>query len=432
MRTRMPHANAGALVLLAALGFLGSPAPSRAQTIQEQAAQCEVHLGDIPALKCTEGHPLPVLQDGVEVPEHLWSETMKCDAPPVLFDVGEGKTTQCVPRSQIQLHFTQTSSGDKVQWALLCRKYSIDRAKEKDLFDDVALIGHNQKTGATCFFQALASEQPHHKALDGAAVPKPSESTADEFWLEPANTAGKRCYSCHDNDPWIHTPYVDQVPAVKKDLKDATGPYKFVSEPFESSWPHPRKFDWAQKAQNECIGCHRFGVGNSSNDFTVYSADRRSSRLDYFFPWITASRKQWPYSHWMPQPMRKGVDDPAKWNTAFEQAYELIRLCQAHPDSKTECKTKPVKAQTLASLRGLSFDAGIQACGEAGVRVEFASGVPYRAAAFLSDACYCGVMDGISHTTARDDGWRARLDGDRCVCGFEPGSAGDNACAVSP
>lgn len=70
----------------------------------------------------------------------------------------------------------------------------------EDGFHDVAMIGHDQRTGATCFFQSFP-EAPRARF--------PSPLTDDPVWELPAHTADTACHRCHAADPWIHTPWVD-------------------------------------------------------------------------------------------------------------------------------------------------------------------------------------------------------------------------------
>src|SRR5439155_7605408 len=131
--------------------------------------------------------------------------------------------------------------------------------------------------------------------LDGTNVPSPmadpSSKNLDElhagkeairFWIRPEQLSSNalRCSLCHDNDAWMHTPYVDQadVPDVNsagrgsdtfaKDKLDQVDPYQLVNAAtfFAASWPKPISIVTAKVKnelptpdvrEQECIGCHR-------------------------------------------------------------------------------------------------------------------------------------------------------------------------------
>jgi hypothetical protein len=81
--------------------------------------------------------------------------------------------------------------------------------------------------------------------------------------LSPASTAGIGCGGCHDNGPFIRSPYINQVkgqhslPGSDEYDFNRNQPYAFVGKDF-SSW----KAFKVEIAGNECNTCHRLGVNN--------------------------------------------------------------------------------------------------------------------------------------------------------------------------
>jgi hypothetical protein len=127
-------------------------------------------------------------------------------------------------------------------------------------YGDIAVIQYNRKNGATCFYQALA-------ARGGVGLPgkvkAPSKGQSAWPWMSPSGTAGLVCGGCHDNGPFIRSPYLNQVtgptalPGADDFSFNSNQPYAFVGEDF-ASW----KAFKVEVAGNECIGCHRMGVNN--------------------------------------------------------------------------------------------------------------------------------------------------------------------------
>ncbi len=154
-----------------------------------------------------------------------------------------------------------------------CRKSEEIYREEGDThYADLAVIQHNRKNGATCFYQA------YHQ--DGKLIPSPKngipEDTANTFtWQNIEGTLADNCVRCHDNGPLMRTPYMVNVPPPnniqydvdysEKELSPnfSGSPYWFVGEEF-SGWKTYR----IDVPNNTCLGCHRLSVsvtGDSAN-----------------------------------------------------------------------------------------------------------------------------------------------------------------------
>jgi hypothetical protein len=84
------------------------------------------------------------------------------------------------------------------------------------------------------------------------------------LWLPPSATAWIGCGSCHDNGPFIRSPYLNQVTGPNalpgsddRSFNRDPQPYAFVGEDF-ASW----KAFKVEVSGNECNSCHRLGVNN--------------------------------------------------------------------------------------------------------------------------------------------------------------------------
>jgi hypothetical protein len=230
----------------------------------------------------------------------------------------------------------------------ICRRYKLRRDPNYPNFEDVAIVGHRKSTGATCFFQTLSAMKGLPDGIRATRVPPPSERraqtpsgaiAAEDFWLSPEVTAGIQCYSCHDSDPWIHTPYVNQVkgrsgapekplvpdaPRIEDPMR-----YVFVGSQYFSDWPRASHFE---PFNNRCVTCHRIGTLASSGAFSENAIGLRT-------PNTTAEFKAYPHSHWMPPDEPATMTEPA-WNTFYRESADQILSCRQN-SSQPACRLRP-------------------------------------------------------------------------------------------
>ncbi|WNG30184.1 hypothetical protein F0U62_43865 [Cystobacter fuscus] len=204
-------------------------------TLQTYAQKCDAAIGvTVPDFVCDSGTDVPMTN------YHAADGT--CDKPNRL-------NQECDPGSRFQV-LTQTADAYVVAH---CRK----RGAGPGLFKDIAVIQHNKKNGATCFYQALGS------ALNGN-VKAPSKGSSVWPWYSPTQTAAINCVRCHDNGPLVRSPYLSQITGPNKlpgagDVSfNRDQPYYFVGNDF-ASW---RAYK-VEVSGNLCTGCHRMGTSNS-------------------------------------------------------------------------------------------------------------------------------------------------------------------------
>jgi hypothetical protein len=216
-------------------------------------------------------------------------------------------------------------------------------------FEDVAIVGHNKTTGHACFFQTLSehfekAERFGATGIPATRVPPPSEAAdvtppgalkADEFWLTPQATASIGCYSCHDSDPFIHTPYIDQVrkkvghqnlplvppgPNLSKNPPEPSR-YKHVGLPF-LQWPEPRRLDLPT---NHCTSCHDIGehrtCGTRVGEATGQPGERPADISDHGW--------KYPLSRWMP-PNSIEMNEQT-WKSQFQDDVDQVLACCGNP-----------------------------------------------------------------------------------------------------
>ena len=181
-------------------------------------------------MSCAEAFDIPITIDGK--PVDGWPDS--CDRPSAL--TGDCQPAQ-VGRS-IGTHH-DGSPRPEVVFMNFCRD------------GGMGVIGHNSKTGAACFFHmshAVSNEEVH---------PGSNDPDYDVYWQTAEVVAADNCQGCHQADPWLHSPWIDQV----KDPNDptqplvpltatATSPYTVVGEDFTQPIH-------ASAPRNSCTSCHR-------------------------------------------------------------------------------------------------------------------------------------------------------------------------------
>lgn len=317
-------------------------------TLGAYAKACKAALGALPLTwNCQDGSLLTV--DGATT----------CSAPPWLSLDGPH---QCVNGARLLALSTDNPQTDV---RVVCRRY-VQRTDFTDnkIYEDVAVVASNRVTGDTCFFQALASAQTS-KQLDGTKVPSPmadpqSSNAAEKaqglaaqtFWLAPSKLSHDAliCGSCHDNDPWMHTPYVDQL-SDKNAVPQLDGltrvtdrwtgnaiktpyPYQLISGDYLHSlgWPSPLAIRTANVkdgngavAPQECTRCHRISSvdSNTGQQWIDWSTDGKN-----FIPEITQTL-DWTQYRYMPEEDINTVE--TGWHANWDNHIKALKCCAAHP-----------------------------------------------------------------------------------------------------
>jgi len=221
-------------------------------SLEEYSAKCLDAIGlDVPAFSCDDGTVIP--QTNISTDPY---PSASCDAPNVL-------SGRCDPGSTFQV-LAQT---DEAIVVALCRK----KGAEDGIYRDIAVIQYNQVNGATCFYQALDD------ALE-AAVTAPSDTSGTFPWFSPPDTAIVNCVECHDNGPFIRSPYLAQLrnePANRLPGTNADDnvwgppnewnkfqPYTFVGNDFQS-W----QVESLSLPDVSCMNCHRMAVSKTEGAY---------------------------------------------------------------------------------------------------------------------------------------------------------------------
>lgn len=290
--------------------------PAAAGSYQDYAAQCRAEIGDIPAFSCADGVTVPITVNGAT--PAAYTKDMTCDRPALLPN-GADSDGQCVPYSRIV-----NLSNEITQISAMCRQKHIRAASSLD-FDEIDIIAHNPTSGATCWFQATAASG---QAIDGTTIPSATDPASATFFNAPEHVVEDGCGTCHDNDPFMYSPFVGQVwwnvPT------NPFGPYAHVNVPglgFDT-WPTTQM----QPRDSTCTGCHRIGVHETCGQLTDYAAGLVIPEG------ANANAAQYPLSHWMP-PYHGQTE--TEWSTIYSHSVATISACCLDP-TRAECHASDI------------------------------------------------------------------------------------------
>ena len=317
-----------ARVLASAVTLALLAPPADAQSPHEvYGAACAAAIAPIPGFDCAEGVTVPITVDGVRITDRA-PET--CDRPGLL-DNGPGSDGQCVPFSRILNLSTETA-----QVSVMCRQKRL-RSADSTEFDEIDVIAHNPATGATCWFQAKGAEGA---PVNGAAVPSPTDPGAEAFWAPPETVVADDCGSCHDNDPFMYSPFVGQVWGHVP--TNPLGPYAHVDAGFGfADWPTHEMLP----RDNTCLGCHRIGTGRLSPPDP--SAEKPGS-CGQLASWMTGApvhgadeaAQSYPLSHAMPPFF--GLSEEA-WEEVYGASVAEVQSCCADP-TQPVCNMREIRS----------------------------------------------------------------------------------------
>ncbi len=232
----------------------------KADELSDFAHQCDIEIGlTVPDFNCDDA-----LATDVPLTNPNGDKSM-CDRPNVLNGV-------CDEGSRFRV-LAKTNDAFVVSH---CRKTKLGAGQ----FGDIAVIQHNKKNGATCFYQGSLGTPDH-----SGDVKAPLKGVGNNgFWWTPTHVSQSGCVACHNNGPLIRTPYLTQIgqhdllghnneiPGAREvGFNGINNPYYFVGKTFEK-W----KAYTVTVPNNQCITCHRLGVSNlgvggSAGDFCLFA-----------------------------------------------------------------------------------------------------------------------------------------------------------------
>jgi hypothetical protein len=237
---------------------------------------------------------------------------------------------------------TNQANDQGTEWVLLCRKSQLTEGQ----YNDIAMLGTNPYTGVTCFFQnALYSRTDGlhvpHPADEVDSPQSPQQSTSLWSGIQGGIGSGIECVTCHDNDPIIHTPWIDGAKDANGDpvlpkmgIRDGfaegfnEAPYSLVNLEGQG-WTMPKHI--TSEGAAACTKCHRIGSGRWAKGWMkrMEGTDTRWTDLH------TEHGMKFEHLYWMP-PELEGIDEATWPESDFGKATDFIQNCVTLMDNEEE------------------------------------------------------------------------------------------------
>ena len=240
--------------------FEQASASGKSDTLINYAKKCYQATGiNVPAFNCANG----VLIPGQGNTPATTRNATQCTRPDVLGGV-------CDPGSRFQVLPGRTANAVAVA---LCRKVGLPIAGNK--YNDIAVIQHNKKNGATCFYQALPDKEKNIPLLGNVPAPGVQGTAAWQpnrpGWMNPKATEVIGCTGCHDNGAFIRSPYLAQLtkpphklPTTADGYNNLDTPLKYVGLDYTQNRSWNIKLTNPNASDRSCVACHRLATSNIS------------------------------------------------------------------------------------------------------------------------------------------------------------------------
>ena len=166
----------------------------------------------------------------------------------------------------------------EVVWVFFCRSAG------QDLFEQmgsvsVQVIGYNTDNGATCFFESPDAVGDNIQSqylsydddgfLDGA-LPSYGTSEFDQLFHSPA-VSNTNCMSCHNSDPFIHDPWIDNARLLSDSTQTVVPKYEYdgINLPYFAVGGYGSQYSNASIhiEDNDCLSCHRSSMELATSVF---------------------------------------------------------------------------------------------------------------------------------------------------------------------
>ena len=228
----------------------------------EYAKMIEPELGVPPVVDCGTSVEIPIYVNEVKFTGNPGLHG--CDNPSL--QVGD-----CMSGSSLQRYEGVTADGKPlphVVWVSYCRHEGRPGTEKYAQRNSVQMIGYNTETGATAFFESGKNNEwtytdPETNRLMGKMPGTDDPDAFDRGYTTPGRT---QCVQCHQNDPFVHNPYIDaaklpsdpSLPVVPRIAARSRNmmfdlPYYVIGA---SHWD----MRTIHIEGNSCLQCHRIGM----------------------------------------------------------------------------------------------------------------------------------------------------------------------------
>lgn len=292
-----------------------SAAPVEVTDLASYLAACEAELGPWPQLDCRDTVEVPITvtnASGTTVVTHTsqLEDGAKCDRSSI---------GGCAPGTRVGVAVNERGANT----FFACRSYN-----DSPGFDEINVVWTLPETGATCFFGTPPEPDRYGEGHD---LPRPGSPEdvafgAIPFWKTLEDLQGGDCLSCHDNDPVLRNPWIEQTGIVPPG--NPLGPYHLVAHDVlqagvEQNWQPPRMVVHPDAAA--CLQCHRIGEGRSCRlALEATNRDPRGLTTRWFV-------ETWPINHWMPShdpdQLVQSYPTEQAWEEAFGLAADTLAAC---------------------------------------------------------------------------------------------------------
>jgi hypothetical protein len=261
------------------------------------------------ALQCSLGDPIEVFTaDGDGALTRLDAAAPDCANPSLLYGT-------CAPGGRLG----QLTHGDvTVKW--ICRRNGPTRDPGAP-YDDVGAIVYNARTGASCWFDDRDQTGLADDNWPEMDLTKPDADA--QGWVDLFHrTEGDGCVGCHDNDPFLYTPFLRSVPWV--DGPWAFGAFHLVRTDGTSS-PTGGRHLVSPEAQG-CTACHRIASNQTCAAWApdALGTEKRPGHQDLVVEAAgDLEHPLWQLGTWMPTEA-VGAD---AWRDTFGAAAAVVADC---------------------------------------------------------------------------------------------------------
>jgi hypothetical protein len=264
-------------------------------------------------LQCDQGAPIEVFTaDAIGRLTPLDGAAPACANPTLLYGTcASGGTLGQLRRGDVH-----------VKW--ICRRNEA-AAHPGAPFDDVGVILYNARTGASCWFDdmdrtGLAAD--NWPDLDLTRPDADLEAWTRLFYF----TDGEGCVGCHDNDPFVYTPYLRSVGW--REGPWAAGPFQLVGLDGALRPTGGRHLVSPEAAA--CTSCHRISAGATCAAWAPDSigAAKGGGHEDHLAEAAgDPDSPLWALGTWMPP----DLPDPEAWHARAGAAADLVTACCREP-----------------------------------------------------------------------------------------------------
>ncbi len=217
----------------------------------------------------------------------------------------------------------------------ICRRntYVAGAAADESLpFDDVGAIFYNSRNGASCWYDDNDGTGIAGRNMPDMDLTKDDEVNRTAYLGFYYYTEGKSCTSCHDNDPYNYTPYLQSVGWVTDTYTSGAFQRVTASGTFE---PNGTKYLTSPDAA-ACEGCHRITSNATCSSWAPdsYGVAKLSGYEERVVQAAAdATSDIWWLGTWMPYVYAgdSQIKNHDLWESTYGKARDTIQSCCQQP-----------------------------------------------------------------------------------------------------